>query len=80
MVRIVLGLFGPLCPSFFLPEVPSTTKSSMTPNKKMCEKKLVLHTPPLAEIIWVKNVRAIAVCGFVMKLILVQMGWIGCAI
>ena len=27
----------------------------MTPNKKMCEKKLVVHTPPLAEIIWEGN-------------------------
>jgi hypothetical protein len=24
-------------------------------------------TPPIAEIIWVKNVRAIVVCGFLMK-------------
>ena len=26
-------------------------------------------TPPIAEIIWVKNVRAIVVCGFLMKLL-----------
>ena len=26
-----------------------------------------LYTPPIAEIIWVKNVRAIVVCGFLMK-------------
>ena len=25
------------------------------------------YTPPIAEIIWVKNVRAIVVCGFLMK-------------
>ena len=25
------------------------------------------HTPPIAEIIWVKNVRAIVVSGFLMK-------------
>ena len=24
-------------------------------------------TPPIAEIIWVKNVRAIVVCGFLIK-------------
>ena len=24
-------------------------------------------TPPIAEIIWVKNVKAIVVCGFLMK-------------
>ena len=26
-----------------------------------------VNTPPIAEIIWVKNVRAIVVCGFLMK-------------
>ena len=26
-----------------------------------------VYTPPIAEIIWVKNVRAIVVCGFLMK-------------
>jgi hypothetical protein len=26
-----------------------------------------LYTPPIAEIIWVKNVRAIVVCGLLMK-------------
>ena len=25
------------------------------------------YTPPIPEIIWVKNVRAIVVCGFLMK-------------
>ena len=25
------------------------------------------HTPPIPEIIWVKNVRTIVVCGFLMK-------------
>ena len=25
------------------------------------------HTPTIAEIIWVENVRAIVVCGFLMK-------------
>ena len=25
------------------------------------------NTPPIAEIIWVKNLRAIVVCGFLMK-------------
>ena len=29
--------------------------------------KNLLHTPPMPEIIWVKNVRAIVVCGFVKK-------------
>ena len=27
-----------------------------------------LRTTPIAEIIWVKNVRAIVVCGFLLKL------------
>ena len=31
------------------------------------EPKREPHTPPIAEIIWVKNVRAIVVCGFLMK-------------
>ena len=30
--------------------------------------KLILDTPPIAEIIWVKNVRAIVVCGFLRNL------------
>ena len=38
-VSIVLGLFGPLRPSLCLPVVPSTTKSSVTPDKKMFENK-----------------------------------------
>ena len=28
---------------------------------------LIQFTPPIAEIIWVKNVKAIVVCGFLMK-------------
>ena len=31
---------------------------------------LVSNTPPIAEIIWVKNVRAIVVCGFLMKYVI----------
>ena len=27
----------------------------------------VINTPPISEIIWVINVRAIVVCGFLMK-------------
>ena len=30
-------------------------------------KNMFVYTPPIPEIIWVKNVRAIVVCGFLMK-------------
>jgi hypothetical protein len=33
----------------------------------ICGCSLFYSTPPIAEIIWVKNVRAIVVCGFLMK-------------
>ena len=33
---------------------------------KLCH--TVVNTPSIAEIIWVENVRAIVVCGFIMKL------------
>ena len=48
-VSIVLGLFGPLRPSLCLPVVPSTTKSSVTPDKKMFENK---HYVLVSEIVF----------------------------
>ena len=33
----------------------------------LCMLCIALITPPIAEIIWVKNVRPIVVCGFLMK-------------
>ena len=35
--------------------------------KSFIPKEILSVTPPIPEIIWVKNVRAIVVCGFVMK-------------
>ena len=37
------------------------------PSKQAQSIRDCLHTPPIAEIIWVKNVRAIVVCGFLKK-------------
>ena len=65
--------------SSWVPKIALNLKDSLIATLKLISKGRYT-TPSIPEIIWVKNVRAIVVCGFLMKSIWVEMGWIGCAI
>ena len=51
----------------WLPRIGMAGMSSLQPACNNNREYYISCTPPIAEIIWVKNVRAIVVCGFLMK-------------